>query len=243
VIRASYAALLAKLGDTAEATHELETASAMLPDSGEWTEYVAVHRGHLDLALAREREALGNVFEAERLRALAALRLGSGEGAGEDLRFARRLLARELEALHRVAPAVEDVLVIGKDARWLRFRDGPVVDFGARPLLRGLLLALVRARLAHPGEPLSTDALLQEVGKDERMLARAGLNRLYVALSRLRASGLRDAIEARGDGYLLPPSVQIVMSDEVRPAKPRSTQRPKRARGGAASRSRRARGA
>jgi predicted ATPase/Tfp pilus assembly protein PilF len=223
VVRASYGALLAKLGNTAEATHELDAASAALSNAGsEWTAYVAVHRGHLDLALAREREARGDVREAEQLRARAAGRLGNGEGAGEDLRFARRLLARELEALHPVAEAAPNVLVIGPDARWLRFRDGSVIDLDTRRVPRILLLALARARLARPGEPLSTAALLREAWKGERMSARAGLNRLHVALSRLRASGLRDAIASRDDGYLLAPSVHVVMSDEALPTAPRA---------------------
>jgi predicted ATPase/Tfp pilus assembly protein PilF len=219
VMRASYGALLAKLGNTAEAATELNAASAMLSSlGGEWAEYVAVHHGHLDLALAREREAIGEVLEAERLRAQAAERLGNGDGAGEDLRFARRLLARELAALQPVAEAAPDVLVIGPDARWLRFRDGPVIELDTRPLLRGLLLALTRARLVQPGEPLSAEALLREGWKGERMSARAGLNRLRVALYQLRAKGLRDAIKSRDEGYLLAPSVRVVMSDEALPA-------------------------
>jgi hypothetical protein len=192
----------------------------MLPGSGEWAAYVAVHRGHLDLALAREREAVGDVREAERLRVQAAARLGNGDGAGEDLRFARRLLARELEALHPVAPADPDVLVIGPNARWLRFRDGPVIDLHKRRLLRTLLLALARTRLLKPGEPLSTSALLREGWNGEHIPAQVGLNRLRVALSELRASGLRDAIASRDEGYLLAPSVCVVMSDEALPKEP-----------------------
>jgi predicted ATPase len=220
-MRASYAALRAKLGHTAEATRELDAASAMLSNSGsEWVEYVAVHRGHLDLALAREREAEGGLRDAEELRARAAARLGGGDRAAEDLRFARRLLARELEALQPVAKAVEDVLVIGPDAAWLRFRDGPVIDLRAHRLLRGLLLALAQARLARPGEPLSAEALLREGWKGERMSVRAGKNRLHVALSRLRARGLHDVVASRDDGYLLAPSVRVVMSDDALPAEP-----------------------
>jgi tetratricopeptide (TPR) repeat protein len=218
-MRASYAALLAKLGHTAEATRELDAASAMLSNSGsESVEYVAVHRGHLDLALAREREAAGDVGEAERLRVEAAQRLGSGDGAGEDLRFARRLLARELEALQPVAKAVEDVLVIGPDARWLRFRDGPVFDLETRRLLRTLVLALAQARIARPGEPLSTAALLREGWHGQPMTAREGSNRLRVALTELRKRGLRDALASSGNGYLLAPSVRVVILNEAPPS-------------------------
>jgi tetratricopeptide (TPR) repeat protein len=224
VFRASYAALLAKLGNTAEASRELDAASAMLPDSGEWTEYVAVCRGHLDLALAREREALGDGREAERLRVEAARRLGDGDGAGEDLRFARRLLTRELEALHPVG----NVLVLGPDARWFRFGNGPVIDLHSRRQLRVLMLAFARARLDRPGEPLSTDALLHEGWKGERVSARAGKNRLGVALSELRARGLRDAIARRDEGYLLAPSVHVVMSDDAMPLEPAVARRGRR---------------
>jgi hypothetical protein len=74
-------------------------------------------------------------------------------------------------------------------------------------VLRGLLLALARARLARPGEPLSAESLLHEGWKGERLSARAGKNRLHVALCRLRARGLQDVVASHDDGYLLAPSV------------------------------------
>jgi predicted ATPase len=226
---ASYGALLAKLGHTAEATRQLDAASTMLTNVGsEWAEYVAVHRGHVDLALAREREAIGDVREAEQLRARATARLGNGDRAGEDLRFARRLLARELETLRPVS-ADEDALVIGPEARWFRFRDGPLVDLDTRRQLRLLLQALAQARLVRPGEPLSTAALLREVWGGERVSARVGFNRLSVALSELRTRGLRAAIARRKEGYLLAPSVRVVMSDKALPAE-RAAARPRRRR-------------
>jgi hypothetical protein len=225
VFRASYGALLAMLGNTVEARRELDAASAMLPDWGEWAAYVAVHRGHLDLALAREREAAGDRCEAERLQAQAALRLGNGDGAGEDLRCARRLLARELEALH---PGPGTVLVIGPDAQWFRLGKGPVINLHTRRQLRILMLAFGRARLDRPGEPLYIDLLLHEGWKGERVSAYAGKNRLRVALSELRARGLGDAIARRDDGYLLAPSVRVVMSDDRMPVELAITRRRRR---------------
>jgi tetratricopeptide (TPR) repeat protein len=220
-MRACYGALLAKLGNIADATRELEsaTATAAAQGGGELAEYVAVHRGHLDRALAREREAVGDTPSAELLRAQAAARLDERASAGEDLRFARRLLAREVQA-SRVVTAHEggDVLLIGHDARWFRFRGAPVVELGKRGALRLVFLALVHARIERPGQALSVEALVTEGWRGERMSPRAGKNRLHVALSDLRAKGLREAIASRWDGYLIAPTVRIVESDTAPPA-------------------------
>jgi hypothetical protein len=80
--------------------------------------------------------------------------------------------------------------------------------------LRRVLLALVRARESQPGKPLSVDDVLRTAWPGEQLLFDAARNRVYVAVSTLRRSGLRDVLLSDGDGYLLDPRISVrVLSD------------------------------
>jgi hypothetical protein len=54
-----------------------------------------------------------------------------------------------------------------------------------------------------PGRPVPVDALLDAGWPGESPLPEAAMNRLYVAMNRLRHLGLRDVLERAGDGYRL----------------------------------------
>ena len=102
-------------------------------------------------------------------------------------------------------------LVVGVDARWLRLPSRQRVELPRQRAMRLILLALVRERLARPGHALSWEQLLAHGWPGERMLHDAGYVRVRVALSKLRALGLRELLCSRDDGYLLREDASVIL--------------------------------
>ena len=131
---------------------------------------------------------------ADRIRALADVRL--------DLPGFERQMAAILEQDAASAPTV---VTVGPDAAWIEGPGGERNRLG-RPLRR-ILLALVRNQ-GIEGR-LTVWDLLEAGWPGEQPTVEAGTNRVYVALTRLRGMGLRDAIERFEDGYRLAPRVEV----------------------------------
>ena len=220
--RASLAALSAHCGHMDDALGQLDAAMSGLKDGSvpAFSAALEVHRGHLDLALARRALQGDDAKDAARLRAIAVRRLETQTllGVSEDVRFAVRMLKRELarHPLHPVATgsAKDAALHMGREAQWFRLADGPNVDLARRGAVRKILLALIEQRLENPGKTLDRDALLARGWPRERILADAGGKRVRVAISTLRTLGLGAVLLTRDDGYLLDPKIPIT-EDEV----------------------------
>lgn len=212
-------ALLARCDCVDEARDALDDAEAELEAVGATADAnaVRVHRGHLDLAFRRacvaEAPTLGAQHTAD-----AELRMENGKKlahTSEQVRFALRVLARALDRTSD--PSHDAALVVSASAAWFRAPTKWRVDLGARVHLRGLLRALVEARLERPGTPLSRHVLLQAGWPGERILPRAGANRLYVAIAALRELGLRDIIQCPGAGYLIAAHISVLIERESFP--------------------------
>lgn len=102
------------------------------------------------------------------------------------------------------------VLRVGPEARWLEAPGAARADLAGRDVLRRILLSLVEAHARRPGQPLTKEDLLAAGWRGERVLPRAGANRVRVALSTLRNLGLRAVLLSRPDGWLLDPAVSVV---------------------------------
>jgi tetratricopeptide (TPR) repeat protein len=210
------AALEAELDEieAAEAAFaRLEVAVAKLGHPGV-AQVVAVHRGHLDLALARLAERGGDAEEGGRLRNLARTRAElSTKHPSDELQLALRLLRRAAEAPPDSAPRSvrRDALVVHAEGAWFRSPGGQPVDLRLRRAARLLLLTLVRARLRAPGKPLGLDELLQGGWPGERLLPHAGASRVHTMLTTLRNLGLRELILTRREGHCLDPAVEVVL--------------------------------
>ncbi|MDF2695598.1 MAG: Signal transduction response regulator, partial [Labilithrix sp.] len=85
-------------------------------------------------------------------------------------------------------------LVAPRHGRWVRTPTGAFVDLGRRRALRRLVARLVEASVEEPGRALPVSELLQAGWPDERLDGHSGLNRLYVALTRLRSLGLGEIL-------------------------------------------------
>jgi predicted ATPase len=200
--------LRAACGEVAEAVGLFEMAEASSAPAGERrVAVVRVHRGHLDLALARKFARRGDAAAAEAYRAAAARCLAEGtqcQDTTDDLITALRWLGRALDDDSKVL-FPPDAWVVADDGSWFRRPNGWRIDVGERQHARAALRALLRARVDSPGRPLSTDDVLREGWPGERVGKRPGAMRVYVTISTLRDLGLRDLLVNGEGGYLLDP--------------------------------------
>jgi tetratricopeptide (TPR) repeat protein len=130
------------------------------------------------------------------------------ESPSDDVRFAARLCAR-------ICGASRTVLTVRGDGRSVEGPDGLAIDLQRRLPLARVAAALATARVERPGEYLPMDRLIEAGWPGERMLFEAGKNRVQVALSELRALGLRPWIEGETGGYRLSPAVTVLLVPRV----------------------------
>ena len=104
------------------------------------------------------------------------------------------------------------VLRLTRDGRTLH-RDGAALDLTRRGPLRRVLLALFEARLARPGAPLDTHAVLAAGWPGERMFPESGAARVYMAVRRLRVLGLDASLVTVDGGYALDPRADAAWLD------------------------------
>ncbi len=127
----------------------------------------------------------------------------------DDPRFALGLL--ELRA-HPADVTGDGALVVGENGHRFRAPGARAwTDLERRAPLRRVLLALARERRDAPGETLAVDQILAAGWPGERVGYAAAANRVYVALATLRKLGLRDVILTGEGGYLLSPTIPIVL--------------------------------
>lgn len=190
-------ALVATRGRTGEAKRAIRRGEELLRDAHDELRLatVRVHGVHLleDAAEIRARLAEG--------RDHAAL--------SDDVRFALRLA--EPVARDAVSSAFDpQALVIDDERGAFRPPGGSVVDLSRKAAPRRLLAVLSSERLERPGATLSTAALFAAGWPGERAREDSAQNRVYVALTTLRALGLRGILQSGGDGYRLDPAIPLV---------------------------------
>ena len=227
------AAVAAATDDLELAQARFAAAAGVLTKVGDplYLGAAAVHRGHLELALAR-RAADPVVAEEHRARARALIAYAeqrTTEGApslaelSDDVRFALRALTRALDSHARGV----DGLLVGPDAAWFELNRRERITLANRVNMRRLLAALVSMRMRSPAEPIALDALYDVGWPGMKALGRAGANRVHVALAALRKLGLAEILLRRGQGYLLDPAVPVTLAplagtDEPSAGPPRS---------------------
>lgn len=201
IFSAFRAAALAALGDVKGAERALEASTSALSvlDEPGARAVPAVARGHLHLAKGD--------------RAAAEACLAVGEDQGEDLIMAHRLLRRALGTGE--AEARQRRLVVARDGAAFQAPGGPPVDLGKRYILHRILLALLEIRQRSPSAGLEMDALMEAGWPGEFMSQASGANRVYVAIATLRREGLEDVLIKRPAGYMLDPSVPVVVGDPL----------------------------
>lgn len=115
-----------------------------------------------------------------------------------ELRQARRLL----RAFSKAAPAAAPVTV-ARDGAWFCHDGEPAVRLTRHPVLRRLLRTLGEHAEQNPGQPLSTEAVIDAVWPDQKLIGSSGSRRVYTCVNRLRNKGLGERLRHDGDGYWL----------------------------------------
>ena len=208
-------------GNVEEARAAFDAAERAPADHRDNDRVLPLHRGLLELALAREAAAAGDAARADAHRAEARRRFAHAEPASANhyLRMARRALEQAIEADARDRAEKAPALLVHPRGEWFQLPSGGGrIDCSPRPLIGRLLVALTAHRLAAPGAPLSVDALVAEGWPGERMLSSAALSRLRVAVSDLRKMGPGTLLINRANGYLLDPRVPARFTEGDTPA-------------------------
>ena len=210
IARAALGALLAERGDLNRAVEEIARAESIAGASRPLLQdLVAIWAGHLDLARARAAASDCDGGTAERLRTAVDARVQQAAPRSEDARVALRMLRTAAEAARRE----RGVLRVRDDGGQAVTPDGVCVVLGRHRALKRLLLAL--AAREPSASPLGADDLFEAGWPGQRARPASRKNRVYVALSALRALGLRDLIVSRDGGWLIDPSVRVVLARDL----------------------------
>jgi hypothetical protein len=201
VFLAARASALAQKAAIGHARNDLAVASRRLEEVGDPTLLAALALHRAAVLVAEARGSAPAEQAAAALGALAALEVAARLAASsDDVRFAARMLRRALP---------KEALVVAERGVWFSTEGGDRVDLSTRTTLARLLDALVRERLAAPGEPIAWDALLAAGWPGERVQPGAAQNRVRVALTSLRNLGLRTVLLTKPGGHCLDPAVRI----------------------------------
>lgn len=92
---------------------------------------------------------------------------------------------------------------------------GTRLELSRRPALRRMMAALLDARLATPGVPLSAERLFAAGWPGERARFESSTQRVYTAIYSLRRFGLDPVLLSRNGGYLLDPAVVVTGAAEA----------------------------
>lgn len=188
----------ARSGDLEGARRDLSRASR---DAGSAGDAVTLATALVDLAEGFTLRVTGRLSDATALveRARAASQRGH---AGSDTAWIiARELARELTAWerHSADHRSETGVVVAEDGSWFEV-SGKRVELGDKPLLSRLLGALASLRRA---ERVGVTELFVAGWPGETARLESQKNRVWVAIARLRALGLRDAMTSDKAGYYL----------------------------------------
>ncbi len=211
VHRALFAAVLAALGRGVEASIEIERARVdrALLDDPQIDPALDLAAAHVSALEARRARIRGDAREERRAKAAARAALRGARAATTRDKDVRALAERLLAALDPVDWPVEPTLIVARDGAWLSPPGSPSAELPPASPLRALLGALVRARADRPGRALSRAELCAAAWPGERIMARAAAQRLYAAVSELRALGLGRHLERAADGYRIAPALPV----------------------------------
>jgi hypothetical protein len=132
---------------------------------------------------------------------------------------AREVLALVMDGIANKRTSLTEVKPSGSPRGWVIARDGAkfeiesrTVSLSTRRVLQTLLATLVASHELDPDRSLTVEELLAATWPGERVQARAGASRVYVAVSSLRQLGLEGCIERTATGYRLAPAAAIKLA-------------------------------
>ena len=212
------AAACALEGDLPEARDAMATTVAAIGDHPLLRHTYSILTIPLQVA---NRQAAGTDLDQARSAAVLAIRAATAfEGVLPwDIRVPARIVRRAL-GLTEPPPsdansptAAPTILTVQRRGDWFELAPGERISLERRASLRRVLSRLAEARVRTPKEPVPFSTLVAAGWPGERILERAGRSRLHVAISTLRRLGLRDLIHSNDSGYLLDPSVEVIVAE------------------------------
>lgn len=197
------------------ASLEMTTAERVLRSLGQPSLLLALelHRAHLDLAASlRDWEAGNPDARAQKLAtvrdtlARASSQFHDSDAqdhalrpSGDEARYAARILQRAYQR-HL---ALTHAALVDRDGRWFQPPGADRVHLTNRPPLQRLLRALIQRRIDAPNHPVAVADLIRAGWPDEKGVTKAAKNRLHVAITTLRKSGLDPHLIHTAGGYQL----------------------------------------
>jgi hypothetical protein len=100
-------------------------------------------------------------------------------------------------------------VIVDAEGHWLTASNGRRTSLARKATLRRLLRRLVDARFATPGQGVRSEELIELGWPGERVAHDAAMNRLRVAMARLRQAGLDTMLISERGGYWLDPSLPL----------------------------------
>jgi len=204
LFRAVLGSIEAARGEVDEGLRLLDESSKAIDASDtEFTTAIALYRSLAELARSKDSKTLA------RTRALVESNRKAAERSD-----AIRAALRVVDVALKVETTAEETiaLTIADDGSWFEPPKGKRVDLSGSPTLARILLALaIRHRDAH-GKTIDAESLIAAGWPGERILPKAASTRLYAMLAKLRKLGLRDAVVGRPNGWLLDPSLKVVLA-------------------------------
>lgn len=181
----------------------------------------ALGRVVLDRSLETLRRAADGIPFMDDLEKVAAGVLASDAGAARDGAMALppafapdlRVIARMLDDVPPPSAPGGPKLRVGPEGRWFSVDGAERVVLEASPNARRLLSRLADEHRRAPGRGLTVDALRDAAWPGDRSRRDVALNRVYVAMSRLRERGLRTVLVRSPAGWMFDPAV--VLLDEA----------------------------
>jgi tetratricopeptide (TPR) repeat protein len=171
---------------------------------------VRLSGAHLELAFCRNELGRGDIDQAIALYRKAHKHLDElspSLSMSSDLRLAHRLLEQTLGS-SRQPP-----LLISHECQWFVLPGTTKkISMEDRDAPRRILVALARLRITDPSVPLSLDALVNAGWPGEHLLPGAAKTRAYTAIATLRRRGLHKVVCRMGNGYLIDPTVPLVLA-------------------------------
>lgn len=205
----------ATLGHLEEARAAMEEARAHFMRVGNRFHLQSVQIIELLLeASASERSEVGasSIEERSETRSMQA---ASGRAIAHAI--GRRLLGRALSGVPGASKRrPREGLRVGAETRWFEWEEGTRVSLTRRRILRRVLAVLLEHRQSSPGIALSADELFSAVWPDESISPDSASKRVYTAIWDLRKMGLSTALMHNGAGYLLDPSLPVVVVSPVK---------------------------
>jgi len=163
-----------------------------------------VHAGWVEEspdAVARVSASLDAIPEATRM------------ASGNAWTVVTRMVHRAEEHVASMQRAHAQVtLTVSPDYKEIEVPGQGIVSLGRSKKMRALLGALIEHHAEHPGEPMEAQELFERGWPGEQPEQRTGMMRLYVAINKLRKTGLDEFIETAADGYQLRSNVRVVVA-------------------------------